>query len=109
MSPILSLFTGSQDLSPAGRKVDQKRGPVTDSLYLLVSTVFQLEGHLWLGFLRFPFWVHLMTLRPLFLVLSNEKVSEVLRRPPPPCSSDLDYKGTCYFLDLFLHLFIAWK
>lgn len=108
MSPMLSLFTGSQDLPPAGSKVDQKRGHVTDSLSLLVSTVFQLEGHLWLFFF-FLLLSFLGTLRPLFLVLSNEKVSEVLSRPPPPCSSDLDYKRTCYFFYLFLHLFIAWK
>lgn len=50
VSPMLSLFTGPQDLPPVGSKVDQKRGHVTDSLNLLVSTVFQLEGHLWLFF-----------------------------------------------------------
>lgn len=52
-NPMLSLFTGSWDLPPAGSKADQMRAHVTGSLNLLVSTVSQLEGHLRLFFFFF--------------------------------------------------------
>lgn len=103
MSAVLSLFTGSQDLPPAGSNVDQMKGHVTSSLNLLVSTVAQLEGHLWLLFPPFfPFWMHLMTPWPLFLVLSNEEISEC-RGSQQGTSTILLYhtshcKGTCYIL-----------